>query len=175
LADSNRVSEARRSGGRNPAVQGCGDHRLDQVDSAAAGEEVNPDYKLYHPKWHRMRMPIFWWLGELSYTKFIVRELTSLAVGYAAVILLIQIWILSRGKDAYARFLEWLQSPFALIVHTLVLLILLFHTITWLNLAPKAETWQRRGEHRGADGTARDIAGNGGRHCWLHVAGAGAR
>jgi len=102
------------------------------------GEEVNPDYKLYHPKWHRMRMPIFWWLGKLSYTKFIVRELTSLAVGYAAVILLAQIWILSRGKDAYARFLEWLQSPFALIVHTLVLLILLFHTITWLNLAPKA-------------------------------------
>jgi fumarate reductase subunit C len=111
---------------------------MDQVGSAAVGEEVNPDYKLYHPKWHRMRMPIFWWLGKLSYTKFIVRELTSLAVGYAAVILLIQIWILSRGKDAYARFLEWLHSPFALIVHTLVLLILLFHTITWLNLAPKA-------------------------------------
>jgi fumarate reductase subunit C len=99
---------------------------------------VNPDYKLYHPKWYRPRMPIFWWLGKLSYTKFIVRELTSLAVGYAAVMLIIQIRMLSRGSDAYGGFVAWLQTPFALIVHTLVLLVLLVHTITWLNLAPKA-------------------------------------
>jgi fumarate reductase subunit C len=99
---------------------------------------MNSEYKLYHPKWHRMRMPIFWWLGKLSYTKFIARELTSLAVGYAAIMLLVQVWVLSRGRDAYERFIGWLQSPLALSLHTLVLLVLLFHTITWLNLAPKA-------------------------------------
>ena len=102
------------------------------------GKAVNRDYKLYHPRWHRERMPIFWWLGKLSYTKFIVRELTSLAVGYAALLLLIQIWALSRGKDVYARFFEWLQSPFVVIVNSLAFLALLFHAITWLNLAPKA-------------------------------------
>jgi len=97
---------------------------------------VNPDYKLYHPRWYRTRMPIFWWLGKLSYTKFIIRELTSLAVGYAAILLLVQIWALSRGH--YDRFESWLQTPFVLIVHGLVLLVLLFHSITWLNLAPSA-------------------------------------
>ncbi len=102
------------------------------------GEAVNPDYQLYHPKWHRMRMPIFWWLGRLSYTKFIIRELTSLAVGYAAITILVEVWALSRGRDAYDRFTGWLQSPVGLILNTLVLLALLFHTITWLNLAPKA-------------------------------------
>ncbi len=97
---------------------------------------MNPDYKLYHPKWYRTRMPIFWWLGKLSYTHFIIRELTSLAVGYSALILLVQVWALSRGF--YDRFLSWLQTPFALVVNTLVLLVLLFHAITWLNLAPRA-------------------------------------
>ncbi|HEY3052648.1 MAG TPA: hypothetical protein VGK04_04590 [Thermoanaerobaculia bacterium] len=112
---------------------------MDQVAAASVGEEaVNPEYKLYHPKWHRMRMPIFWWLGKLSYTKFITRELTSLAVGYAAIMILIEVWALSLGRDAYERFIGWLQSPVGLILNSLVLLALIFHTITWLNLAPKA-------------------------------------
>ncbi len=102
------------------------------------GEAVNPDYKLYHPKWHRTPMPIFWWLGKLSYTKFITRELTSLAVGYSAVILVLHIWMLSRGEEAYARFVGFLQSPPALILNTLVFVAVLFHTVTWLKLAPKA-------------------------------------
>jgi len=97
---------------------------------------VNPDYKLYHPRWYRTRMPIFWWLGKLSYTKFIFRELTSLAVGYAAVVLLAEIWALSRGF--HDRFASWLQTPFALIVNSLVLLVLMFHAVTWLQLAPRA-------------------------------------
>lgn len=97
---------------------------------------MNPDYKLYHPKWYRTRMPIFWWLGKLSYTKFIFRELTSLAVGYTAVVLLAQIWAFSHGF--HDRFASWLRTPFALIVNSLVLLILIFHAVTWLNLAPRA-------------------------------------
>lgn len=99
---------------------------------------MNRNYRLYHPKWHRSRMPIFWWLKKLSYTKFITRELTSLAVGYAAVALLAQVWALSRGEEAYGRFVAFLQSPVVLVLHGLLLLALLFHTVTWLNLAPKA-------------------------------------
>ena len=83
-------------------------------------------------------MPIFWWLKKLSYSKFITRELTSLAVGYSAVLLLAQAWALYEDQGAYERFLDLLQSPLALIFHALVLLFLLFHTITWLNLAPSA-------------------------------------
>ena len=104
----------------------------------AVGAAVNPSYKPYHPKWHRKRYPVFWWLGKFAYGKFITRELTSLAVGYAAVLLMLEIWVLSRGQEAYTRFQELLVSPPVLIVHGLVLLFLLFHSVTWLNLAPKA-------------------------------------
>ena len=99
---------------------------------------MSSSYKLYHPKWHRRRIPIFWWLKKLTYTKFIARELTSLAVGYFVVLSLIQLWSLGRGEAAYQRFLELLAWPPVLVLHGVVLLALLFHTVTWLNLAPKA-------------------------------------
>ncbi len=99
---------------------------------------MSSSYKLYHPKWHRRRIPIFWWLEKRSYTRFIIRELTSMAVGYFVVLTLVQLWVLAEGEAAYQRFLELLQRPPVLAFHALVLLALLFHTITWLNLAPKA-------------------------------------
>jgi fumarate reductase subunit C len=74
----------------------------------------------------------------LSYTKFITRELTSLAVGYAAVLVVVQLWVMSRGPAAYERFLTILASPAVVAFHILVFLLILFHTVTWLNLAPQA-------------------------------------
>ena len=99
---------------------------------------MNPNYTPFHPKWHRSGIPIFWWLRNLAYTKFISRELTSLAVAYVALLLLVQIWALAGGEEAYLRFTSWLRHPVVLVAHALVLLALLFHTVTWLNLAPKA-------------------------------------
>ena len=106
---------------------------------------MNPDYRLYHPKWYRRRIPIFWWLKKLSYMKFMLRELTSLAVVYTVVLLLLQLVALSRGEAAYTRFLDLLGRPGFLAIHTLVLLGLVFHTVTWLNLAPRALVLRLRG------------------------------
>lgn len=99
---------------------------------------MNEGYKLYHPKWHRRRMPIFWWLRRLAYVKFISRELTSLAVLYTAVLLAAQIWALSQGEESYKRFGELLSRPLVVAVNGVVLVGLLFHTVTWLGLAPRA-------------------------------------
>ncbi len=99
---------------------------------------TNPKYDLYHPKPYRKRFPIFWWLERFSYVKFIARELTSVAVAYAAILLITQVWFLSGGEQEYERFLAFLQSPAVLVIHGVVLLALLFHSVTWLNLAPKA-------------------------------------
>ncbi len=90
-------------------------------------------------------MPIFWWLAERAYIKFIAREMTSLAVGYAALLLLAEAWALGRGADAHARFLGWLASPLALAWHGFILAALVFHSVTWLNLAPSAITLRAAG------------------------------
>lgn len=99
---------------------------------------TNPKYAPYRPRAYRRRMPIFWWLGKAPYTKFIVRELTSLAVAYGALLLLLLAGSAARGPEAFDSILAWLGRPWVVAVNLLAFLAILFHTVTWLNLAPKA-------------------------------------
>ena len=99
---------------------------------------MNPEYQRYHPKWYRRRMPIFWWLGKWPYIKFIGREMTSAFVAYAALVLLVQVWTIGHGAAAYQAFQDWLASPVVIGVHAAVLAIVVFHSVTWLSLAPQA-------------------------------------
>ena len=98
----------------------------------------NPRYTKYHPKWHRAKIPIFWWIHKLPHIRFIARELTSVAVALYACVLLFQIVAVADGPEAYARFLAWLKTPFSVFLHAVAFLFVLFHSITWFNLAPKA-------------------------------------
>jgi len=66
-------------------------------------------------------------------------------VGYAALLLLAEVWAVGRGEAAHARFMTWLASPVVLAWHVFILAALLFHTVTWLNLAPKAITLRAGG------------------------------
>lgn len=109
------------------------------------GKRLNPDYTRHRPKWHRRRMPIFWWVRKFRYFRFIARELTSLAVGYSAVLLLVHIWALARGPETWAALWAWLQKPVVIGLHVLVLMALLFHAITWFGLAPQALALKVRG------------------------------
>jgi fumarate reductase subunit C len=34
--------------------------------------------------------------------------------------------------------LTWLESPVALVLHTVAFVFVIFHSVTWFNLAPKA-------------------------------------
>jgi len=112
---------------------------------------VRASYELYRPRWYRRRMPIFWWLRKGSYVWFITRELTSLAVGYTAAMMVAAVWALGRGEAAWAGFTGALASPLVVAFHALVLAVLLFHTLTWLHLAPKAMV-VRLGARRVPDG-----------------------
>lgn len=105
---------------------------------SAVGDPTNPDYTRYHPSWYRRRMPIFWWIRKLAYVKFIVRELTAVAVAYAALLLVFQVWALGQGAQAYQDLTAWMSHPLAVVWHVFIVLALAFHTVTWLNLAPKA-------------------------------------
>lgn len=87
---------------------------------------------------YRPRIPIFWWTSKWSNIKFITRELTSVFVAGYAVVLLLQIRSLLRGPEAYESFLVWLKTPLSIGFHIIALLFVVFHSITWFNLAPKA-------------------------------------
>ncbi len=95
-------------------------------------------YTPYHPKWYRRRVSVWWWLESWRYAKFVLRELTSLAVAFFALLALWKVHALRAGPDAYAQFLERMKSPLFLVLSSVALIFVLFHTWTWFNLAPKA-------------------------------------
>jgi len=113
-----------------------------EVPGARGGR---PHYTLYHPTWYRRRMTVFWWLHKASYAWFVARELTSVFVAYVACLLVLQLRALAQGPEAHARFLSRLASPGFLVLDTLALLFVLFHAVTWFNLAPAAIVVRVRG------------------------------
>ena len=99
---------------------------------------AEPHYTLYHPRWYRRRVSVWWWLQNRSYTGFVLRELTSVFVAFFAVVYLWQLRALAQGPEAYGQFLARLKTPLLLALDTVAFLFVLFHAITWFNLAPKA-------------------------------------
>jgi fumarate reductase subunit C len=105
-----------------------------------------PHYTLYHPRWYRRRVSVWWWLQNRSYTGFVLRELTSVFVAFFAVVSLWQLRALAQGPDAYVQFLARLRTPRFLALDTVAFLFVLFHAITWFNLTPKAMVVRLRGK-----------------------------
>ena len=95
-------------------------------------------YTEYHPRWYRTRVSTWWWMGRWSYLKIILREISSVFVAWFILVLLLLIRALSRGPEAYARFEEWLSNPVVIFINAISLFFIVFHAITWFNLAPAA-------------------------------------
>jgi fumarate reductase subunit C len=102
-------------------------------------------YRQHHPKWYRAPVSVWWWLEQWRFTKFVLRELTSLFVGFAAFVYLWQLRALVGGAEAYGRFLEAMRNPGMVALHAVTIVAVLFHAITWFNLTPRAMDVRARG------------------------------
>ena len=91
-------------------------------------------------------LPRDWWLRKPAYFRFMVRELSSLAV--LAYTLLI-IWALWAAADAgsFTTFYDFLNTPLSIALHLVILFFAIYHTATWIALTPKALV-EFRGEHK---------------------------
>ncbi len=87
---------------------------------------------------YQTRTPIFWWIRKWTSVRFILRELTSVFVAIYAFMLLFFVRALYVGPEQYADFIVWLKSLFSIALSIISFLFVLFHAITWFNLAPKA-------------------------------------
>ena len=83
-------------------------------------------------------MNIFWWTSRWANIKFISRELTSVFVAGYAVVLMFYIRSILQGPEAFKEFSSVMRSPLVIVLHVIALSGLLFHSVTWFNLAPKA-------------------------------------
>ncbi|HEY5564708.1 MAG TPA: fumarate reductase subunit C [Rhodothermia bacterium] len=84
------------------------------------------------------RVPIFWWVRKWSYTKFILRELSSVSVAAYAVVLILLVQVVGAGPAQYQEFMELFESPVSIGLNIVALAFVLLHSVTWFNLAPKA-------------------------------------
>jgi fumarate reductase subunit C len=100
----------------------------------------------YLPKTFRARVSTYWWLKKWSYLTFILRELSSVFIAWFVILTLLQVSALKRGPAEYVEFQEWLRRPMVLALNILSLCFVVFHAVTWFNLAPKAMPIRMRGK-----------------------------
>jgi fumarate reductase subunit C len=104
------------------------------MKSAAAA----PPYTLNHPRWYRKRVSTYWWLQRWEYLRFVLREISSVFVAVFVVEMLLQIYALSHGPEAYADFQSVLKNPFVIALNVVSFFFIVFHSITWFNLSARA-------------------------------------
>lgn len=94
------------------------------------------------------RRPIstWWWLRKRTYFVFVMRELSSLFVGWFVVFLLLLVRAVGRGDAAYRDFLDWADSPVVIAVNVVGFAFILLHTVTWFGVTPQAMALRVRGK-----------------------------
>ncbi len=105
-------------------------------------------YTSYPPKGYRVRMSTYWWLGRWPYLKFILREISSVFVAWFVIETLLQINALIDGPEAWLEMQDFFANPIVIALNVISLFFVVFHAITWFNLAPKAMAVRVGGKRR---------------------------
>jgi fumarate reductase subunit C len=116
---------------------------MDQICVVALGWKMKsattaPAYTLNHPRWYRKRVSTYWWLQRWEYLRFVLRELSSVFVAYFVLLTLFQIYLLSHGPQAYAKFQGLLKNPLMIAVNAVSFFFVVFHAVSWFNLSARA-------------------------------------
>jgi fumarate reductase subunit C len=100
----------------------------------------------YLSRTFRARVSTYWWLRNWSYLRFILRELSSVFIAWFVILTLLQISALKHGPGEYVEFQQWLRRPMVVALNMLSFCFIVFHAVTWFNLAPKAMVIRMRGK-----------------------------
>ena len=100
----------------------------------------------FHPRWYRPKMSTWWWMKGRFNLAFVVRELSSIFIAWFVIFVLVLARSVSLGAYAYDQFLTWARNPGIVALNAVALLFVVFHAITWFNLAPQAMPVRLRGK-----------------------------
>jgi fumarate reductase subunit C len=78
-----------------------------------------------------------WWRRDPFFVRYMVREVTALAVLAYAVVLAVGMVRLSQGEAAWNGWLHALQSPLSLLLHAALLVSFAVHAKSWFEIMPK--------------------------------------
>jgi fumarate reductase subunit C len=94
-----------------------------------------------------------WWQRLPYYRRYLLREATCVVVIAYALLLLVGLWRLGQGREAFDAWRAALTSPLALAWHTVVLAGFGFHAWTWFEVMPKTMPFIELGGKRVSDAT----------------------
>ena len=92
------------------------------------------DGKTYQPS-----MPATWWLKKGSYFLFMMREFSSIFIAAFVLLFMCELFLLSRGAQAYGQFRESLRQPEYVVFFVIAFVFAAYHTITWFGAASKIQ------------------------------------
>lgn len=119
------------------------------------------EIKSYRKPYHRPAEKLTWWTHNPFYVKFMLRELTAVTALFAALEIILGVFLFALCNLEFARipeaaelieafgaphpatpYLWFLQSflgnPLIILLNILTLAAQLFHMVTWFSLMPKA-------------------------------------
>lgn len=79
-----------------------------------------------------------WYRKNPRFIRYMLRELTAVFLAAYALLLLAGVIALARGPDSWAVFLDFLLSPFSVVLQGLTLIAAVYHSCTWFAVSPKA-------------------------------------
>ena len=98
---------------------------------ATLGSKPAPDTRYGTP------LPSTWFLQRPGYRLFMLREMTSVFLAAYLVFLLVWLYRLGQGPEAFEAMIQAARHPLSIALHLIALAGALYHSITWFNLTPK--------------------------------------
>ena len=78
-----------------------------------------------------------WWRRDPFFVRYMVREVTALAVLVYAIVLTVGVLRLAQGEAAFDGWLQALRSPLSLLLHVVLLVSFAVHAHSWFEIMPK--------------------------------------
>lgn len=78
-----------------------------------------------------------WWRRDPFFVRYMIREVTALAVLVYAIVLVVGVVRLSQGEAAWNGWLAALRSPGSIILHLVLLVSFAVHAKSWFEIMPK--------------------------------------
>jgi len=83
-------------------------------------------------------MSATWWLQNPAYTKFMIRDATSVFIALYCVFLMVLMYFAGLDQATFDAFYQRLASPLSQVLHAIALVFAVYHSVTFFNLTPRA-------------------------------------
>jgi fumarate reductase subunit C len=94
-----------------------------------------------------------WWNRDPFFVRYMVREMSALAVAGYAIVLMVGVLRLSQGEAAWNGWLAAMKSPLSIALHLAFFVGMVVHAKSWFEIMPKTMPMMHLGGQRLAGST----------------------